>query len=307
MQTSHVHKKSLATRIREHAVVYLFLLPAVVYIAIFCYAPMYGIQIAFRNYKIVDGITGSAWVGLKWFSRFFGSKMFTTIISNTILISLYGLVAGFPMPIILALMLNYTNMKFKRVMQTVTYMPHFISTVVMVGMLSCFLSPSAGFVNSIIKAVSGNAIYFLGEAKYFRHVYVWSGIWQGTGWGSIIYVAALTGVNPELHEAAIIDGANIWARILHIDIPSIMPTMVILLILNFGSIMSVGFEKAYLLQNDLNKATSEIISTYTYKMGLLNQNFSYSAAIGLTNNVVNFILLTVVNKIAKALSGTSLW
>ena len=307
MQTSHVHKKGLATRIREHAVVYLFLLPAVVYIAIFCYAPMYGIQIAFRNYKIVDGITGSAWAGMKWFNRFFGSKMFVTILSNTILLSLYGLVAGFPMPIILALMLNYTNMKFKRVMQTVTYMPHFISTVVMVGMLSCFLSPSSGFVNSIIKAVSGNAIYFLGEAKYFRHVYVWSGIWQGTGWGSIIYVAALTGVNPELHEAAIIDGANIWARILHIDIPSIMPTMVILLILNFGSIMSVGFEKAYLLQNDLNKATSEIISTYTYKMGLLNQNFSYSAAIGLTNNVVNFILLTVVNKIAKALSGTSLW
>ncbi len=307
MQTSHIHKKSLATRIREHAVVYLFLLPAVVYIAIFCYAPMYGIQIAFRNYKIVDGITGSAWVGMKWFSRFFGSKMFTTIISNTILISLYGLVAGFPMPIILALMLNYTNMKFKRVMQTVTYMPHFISTVVMVGMLSCFLSPASGFVNSIIKAISGNTIYFLGEAKYFRHVYVWSGIWQGTGWGSIIYVAALTGVNPELHEAAIIDGANIWARILHIDLPSIMPTMVILLILNFGSIMSVGFEKAYLLQNDLNKATSEVISTYTYKMGLLNQNFSYSSAIGLSNTVVNFILLTIVNKIAKVLSGTSLW
>lgn len=307
MQASRIHRKTLGKRIREHAVVYLFLLPAVIYIAVFCYAPMYGIQIAFRNYRIADGITGSAWAGLKWFNRFFGSKMFTTILSNTLLVSVYSLVAGFPMPIILALMLNYTGMKFKRIMQTVTYLPHFISTVVMVGLLSCFLSPKSGFVNAIIKAITGDTIYFLGEAKYFRHVYVWSGIWQGIGWGSIIFVAALTSVSPELHESAIIDGANIPQRILHIDLPSIMPTMVIMLILRCGSIMSVGFEKVYLMQNDLNKAASEVISTYTYKQGLLDQNFSYSAAIGLFNNVVNFVLLTLVNKIANRLSGTSLW
>ena len=307
MENVRIHQKSLCQRMREHWIVYLFLLPALLYIAVFCYAPMYGVQIAFRNYRISDGITGSAWVGMKWFNRFFGSKMFGSILINTLWLSLYSLVAGFPMPIILALMLNYTGVKFKRVMQTASYMPHFISTVVMVGMLVSFLSPNSGFINAAIKAVTGKARYFMGEAKYFRHVYVWSGVWQGMGWNAIIYVAALTSVSPELHEAAIIDGASIWQRILHIDLPSIMPTMVILLILQFGSVMSVGFEKVYLMQNDLNKATSEVISTYTYKMGLLDQNFSYSSAIGLFNNVVNFVLLMIVNKTADKLSGTSLW
>lgn len=304
---TRINRKSIMQRIREHIVLYLFLLPALLYIAVFCYAPMYGVQIAFRNYRISDGIVGSAWVGTKWFQYFFKSKLFTRVLFNTIILSCYGLVAGFPMPILLALMLNYTGRRFKKTLQAATYMPHFISTVVMVGLLSAFLSPQSGFINAAIKSLTGNTIYFMGEAKYFRHVYVWSGIWQGMGWGSIIYVAALTSVSPELHESAIIDGASIRQRIQHIDLPSIMPTMVIMLILNFGSIMSVGFEKVYLLQNPLNISTSEVISTYTYKIGILDQNFSYSSAIGLFNNVINFILLFIVNKVANKLSGTSLW
>lgn len=307
MERLRTHKKGLWQRIREHWIVYLFLIPALLYIAVFCYAPMYGVQIAFRDYRIADGITGSTWVGMKWFNRFFGSKMFGTILANTLYLSFYSLLAGFPMPIILALMLNYTGSKFKRVMQTASYLPHFISTVVMVGMLVSFLSPNSGFINTAIKTLTGKSLYFMGEAKYFRHVYVWSGVWQGIGWNAIIYVAALTAVSPDLHEAAIIDGASIWQRIFHIDLPSIMPTMVILLILQFGSVMSIGFEKVYLMQNDLNKAASEVISTYTYKMGLLDQNFSYSSAIGLFNNIVNFVLLMIVNKTADKLSGTSLW
>lgn len=307
MYSNSLSGRKLTRRIKEHWVLYIFLLPALAYIFTFCYAPMYGIQIAFRNYRIVEGITGSEWEGMKWFTYFFNSKLFSSILANTVLISLYSLVAGFPMPVILALMLNYTANKFKRVLQTATYMPHFISTVVLAGLLSSFLSPSSGFINAAIEALTGKTIYFMGEAKYFRHVYVWSGIWQGTGWSSIIYVASLTSVNPELHESALIDGANIRQRIWHIDLPSIMPTMVIMLILSFGGIMGVGFEKVYLLQNQLNIATSEVISTYTYKMGLLDQNFSYSSAIGLFNNAVSFVLLTMVNYIAKKLSGTSLW
>ena len=310
MENMKVHKKSLLKRILEHWVVYLFLAPAVLYIAIFCYGPMYGIQIAFRDYTIIEGITGSEWVGFDWFQRFFESRMFSNILGNTLILSLYSLVAGFPMPIILALMLNYTANKFKRVIQTASYLPHFISTVVMVGMVVAFLSPRNGFVNTIIEFFTGKTVYFMGKPEYFRHVYVWSGVWQGIGWGAIIHVAALSSVSPELHEAAIIDGATILKRMRHIDIPCIMPTMVILLIMNFGSIMGVGFEKVYLMQNDTNLAASEVIATYVYKVGLTAKggaNFSYSTAIGLFNSVVNLVMISLVNGISNRINGSGLW
>ncbi|NLB91262.1 MAG: sugar ABC transporter permease, partial [Clostridiales bacterium] len=213
-----------------------------------------------------------------------------------------------PMPILLALILhNLNSSKFKRTAQTITYLPHFISIVVVVGMINSFTSIHSGFINTIIQALGKDPIYFMGKPEYYRHIYVWTDVWQGAGWGSIIYMAALTGISKELHEAATIDGASKFQRILHIDLPGIVPTMVIMLILRCGSIMSVGFDKSYLMQNSLNLNVSEVISTYTYKMGMLNTKYSYSTAISLFNNIINFSFLTVVNKGAKILSGSSLW
>jgi len=294
--------------IKENYVLYLFLLPALAYIIIVCYVPMYGIQIAFRDFRAVTGIWGSKWVGLKHFKTFFSSPRFWLLLKNTLTLSVYSLIAGFPFPIILALMFNYlSNLRFKKIAQTITYAPHFISTVVMVGMLSMFLSPTSGFVNTIIKAITGNTIHFFGLPYMFKHIYVWSGVWQNAGWNAIIYTAALSGVDPQLHEAAIIDGATILKRIRYIDIPTILPTAIILLILNLGSLLSVGFEKAFLMQNDLNINSSEIISTYTYKIGIQRSEYSYSTAIGLFNNIINFVLLVTVNKISKKISNVSLW
>ena len=287
---------------------YLFVLPAVIYLIIFNYIPMYGVQIAFKDYSPVGGITGSEWVGFKHFMRFFSSYQFWPLIKNTIVLSLYNIIASFPLPIILALMLNAVKSKrFKSLVQTVTYMPHFISTVVMVGMILIFLSPRTGFVNYIIQLFGGEPILFMGEPSYYKHIYVWSGVWQSTGWASIIYIAALSSISPELYEAAEIDGASRIRKIIHIDIPGILPTAVILFIMSAGSMMSMGFEKAYLLQNPLNESTQEIIATYTYKIGMINQQYSYSAAIGLFNTVVNVILLVFVNQVSKRLTETSLW
>lgn len=287
---------------------YLFILPSFLYILIFSYWPMYGIQIAFKDFLPYAGMADSPWVGFKYFKKFFDSIMFWKLLGNTLSLSLYTLIASFPLPIILAFMINYTkNERLKKFTQTITYAPHFISTVVLVGMLSVFLSPRSGFINTIIEAFGGKSVFFMGDTGWFRHVFVWSGVWQGTGWASIIYIAALSGVSPELHEAAIIDGASKLQRIRYIDLPTIMPTITILLILNMGQIMNVGFEKVLLMQNDLNIGVSEIISTYTYKVGLVNAEYSYSTAIGLFNNVINFIILLGVNRGAKKLSGTSLW
>lgn len=293
---------------RKNWILYLFLLPAIAYIGVFHYGPMYGIQLAFRDFAPSLGIWGSPFVGMKYFDMFFSSPRFSMLLSNTIILSVYNLLLSFPAPILLALILHYTpNLHLKKFAQTVTYAPHFISTVVLVGMLNIFLSPSSGFVNSLIKALGMEPIYFFGEAGWFRHVYVLSDIWQNAGWGSIIYMAALTAVSPELHEAAIIDGATKLQRIYHIDVPTIMPTMVILLIMSLSNIMSIGFEKTYLMQTSLNLTTSEVISTYTYKVGLMQAEYSYSTAIGLFNNVINFTLLIVVNWAARRLSGSSLW
>jgi len=294
---------------KQNWVLYVFLIPAVVYIATFMYGPMYGLVIAFKDFVPAKGIMGSSWAGMKWVKMFFETPRFWQILKNTLVLSLYSLAVGFPFPIILALVINDIRAsKMKKFCQTVTYMPYFISTVVLVGMLSVFFSPDSGFVNTLLAKLGGSGTtFFMGEEKYFRHMYVWSGIWQSMGWNSVIYIAALSGVDQQLHEAAMIDGANRFQRVLHVDLPTILPTIIILLIMNCGSILNVGYEKVYLMQNDLNSSVSEIISTYVYKIGLQQQRYSYSTAIGLFNNVINFGLLVTVNKIAKKLSGTGLW
>lgn len=287
---------------------YLFLLPTLFFFILFAYGPMYGLQIAFKDFNGAKGFAGSPWVGLKHFKNFFQSYFFWPLIKNTLTISLYSLLVSFPIPILLALMLNEVkNIKFKRVVQTVTYMPHFISTVVLVGMLLSFLSPTTGIINHLIGSVGGKPVNFMSDARYFRHIYVLSGVWQSAGWGSIVYLAALSGVDPQLHESAVIDGANRFQRVWHINIPTILPTIVTMFILGVGSILGVGFEKVFLMQNDLNRETAEVISTYVYRRGLINAEYSFSSAVGLFNSGVNFIVLMIVNYIARKLNDTSLW
>ena len=299
-------KKKL-NKVTRNWVLYLFLLPTLIYLLIFNYWPMYGVQIAFRNFKPTKGIWGSPWVGMKNFDKFFHSYMFKDLLTNTIVLSVYQIVASFAFPILLALLLNYcVSNKLRKVTQMVTYAPHFISTVVLVGMLNVFLSES-GIINHLLNLLGLRSVPFLSDAGMFRHIYVWSHIWQRTGYNSVIYIAALAGVNPELHEAAIVDGANKLQRILHIDLPAIMPTAIILLIMSTGNMLSLGFEKVYLMQNDLNLGVSEIISTYVYKIGLLNAQYSYSTAIGLFNNVINIVLLLGANAISRKVSQTSLF
>ena len=291
---------------RDWQLLVLCALP-VLYFIIFHYIPMYGVQIAFKDFKATDGIWGSAWVGFKHFRRFFASSQFVSLIKNTLGLSLLQILLGFPVPIILAIMLNQVkNQRFRKFAQSILYCPHFISIVVLAGMLYIFLSPRNGIVNTIIKMLGGEAIFFLGEAKYFKLTFVISGIWQNAGWSAIIYIAALAGISPDLYEAEV-DGANKWQRIRHIDLPGIMPTIVMMLIMEIGKVMSLGFQKAYLLQNAQNLAASEIISTYIYKVGMLDAQYSYSAAVNLFNNVINIILLVTFNKLAKKLTDNSLW
>ncbi len=287
---------------------WMFCIPGIVLTFIFSYIPMYGVQIAFRKFNARAGIWGSEWVGMRYFVRFFESPYFGQTISNTLILSLYSLIVSFPIPIVLALMLNsFRHAKYRKVIQTVTYAPNFISTIVMCGMLILFLSPSVGIINNVIKMFGGDAINFMAKKEYWRHLYVWSGVWQGMGWSSVIYFAALSGISPELHEAAKCDGATKFQLIRYIDLPSILPTATILLIMNCGSILSIGFEKAYALQNDLNLSVSEIISTYVYKVGLIDNNMSYSSAIGLFNTLVNMVMLIIVNTVSDKLSGNSLF
>jgi putative aldouronate transport system permease protein len=301
-------RKALSKRILERYQLYLVLLPTFLFVGVFVYAPMYGRIIAFKDFKPFLGIWGSQWVGVKHFIRFFNAPSFWRLIGNTIGLSLYQLLAGFPIPIVLALSMNLLpGKRFKKTVQLVTYAPHFISTVVLVGMLSVFLSKNFGLANHVLESLGVERVFFLGRARYFQSLYVWSGIWQNAGWGSIIYLAALSSIDPQLHEAAIVDGATLWQRVLHIDIPGILPTVVILLILNTGRVMSVGFEKAFLMQNALNLDKSEIIATYVYKMGLLNAQYSFAAAVGLFNAVINFTLIIAVNRLAKVLGQTGLW
>ncbi|WGU94469.1 ABC transporter permease subunit [Paenibacillus dendritiformis] len=298
----------MARVLRKHWQMYLLLAPVMVYFIVFHYVPMYGVQIAFKDFIATKGITGSPWVGMKHFERFYQSYYFWRLIKNTLGIGLYQLLVGFPVPILLALMINEIRGKwFKKTVQTVTYAPHFLSTVVMVGILVIFLSPDTGLINHLIRAFGGEPISFLTEPGWFKSLYVFSGVWQQMGWSSIIYLAALSGVDPQLHEAARVDGASRLQRIWHVNLPCIMPTIVILLILNTGSILSVGFEKVFLMQNDMNLESSDVFATYVYRSGLLGAQYSFSAAVGLFSNIVNFILLVSVNFVARKAGNTSLW
>jgi putative aldouronate transport system permease protein len=289
---------------------YLISLIPLIYLVIFKYVPMLGAQIAFKNYSVVRGIWTSPWVGMTHFKRFITSYMFLRVLRNTLVISFYSLIVGFPFPIILALSVTYLrNHRFKKAVQMVTYAPYFISTVVLVGMMLQIFNNQYGVVNKFVVAIGGSPVNVLGNPDAFYHLFVWSGIWQYVGYSSIIYIAVLAGVDPNLHEAAMIDGANMWQRIFHIDIPVILPTAIIMLILATGRVMEVGFEKAYLMQNPLNLRMSEVINTYVYKLGLTGAipQFSYSTAVGLFKSVVGLILLTTVNRISRKVSESSLW
>lgn len=303
-----VKKQSFKAYMKGHYDLYLLLLPAILYTAVFLYIPMYGVLMAFQDYSPVKGIIGSNFVGLKHFKKFFSTYMAKQIISNTVILSGYSLLASFPFPVILALMLNYcVNRRFGKIVQTVTYMPYFISVMVLVGMMNIFFSTNYGVVNTVLQALGIEPFSFMSSEKSFRHMYVWSGIWQGMGYSSVIYFAALSGIDPTLYEAAELDGASKLQRIRYIDLPSIMPTVIIMLIMSAGNLMSIGFEKAYLMQNDRNSGVSEIIATYVYKVGLIDARYSFSAAINLFNSAINFVILIVINKISRKLSDTSLW
>lgn len=301
-------KKSIGKIIKSKwQLLVMFAVPLVWYI-IFCYIPMYGIQLAFRDYNPRLGYLGSPFVGLRWFKQFFSSYYWTDIIWNTFSISLYSIVIGFPVPIVLAIIINeLPGKRFKKILQNITYIPHFISIVVLCGMLYLFLSPQYGILNTILGSFGIGPIGFLESSKYFKGVYVLSEVWQESGWSSIIYIAALAGIDPALYEAAKIDGAGRMKRIIHISLPGITPTVVTLLILKIGQIMSIGFEKAYLLQNDLNLKSSEIISTLVYKQGILQGNIGYATAVGLMNSCLNLLLIVLANKFCKRFFDTSLW
>ena len=289
---------------------YVMLILPVAYLLIFAYGPMLGIQIAFKDYKMAEGIWGSKWIGFDHFIRFFKSMQFPLVMKNTLFLSLYNLLVSTPMALFLAVCVNYlTNAKYKKTVQMITYAPHFISVVIMVAIMNQMLATRTGIVNNIIVLLGFTRIEFLGKAQYFRHLYVWSGVWQEAGWNSIIYISALAGIDPQIHEAAIVDGATKIRRIFSIDLPSIMPTFIILMIMNVGRIMNVGFTKVFAMQNTLNKTYSEVIETYVYNITFTSglPNYSYTTAIGLFNSVIGVILITVVNGLSRKLTESSLW
>lgn len=296
--------------VRKGWQLYALLAVPCLYLLVFKYIPIYGAQIAFQDYSVTKGFFASPWVGFKHFERFFGHYNFWSLMRNTLSLGLYELVAGFPFPILLALSLNAVkNARFKKSVQMITYAPHFISVVVVVGLMMQFLALRTGPVNGLLKAVGLPEINFMGVPEYFQSLYVWSGVWQHVGFGCIVYLAALAGIDPSLHEAAVVDGASKIRRMWHIDLPGIMPVAVVLLILNTGNLLDTGFEKVLLMQNPLNIPNSEVIDTYVYKMGLVSggANVSYASAIGLFKNVVNLILLLSVNGAARRINDSGLW
>ena len=300
--------KRISVEVKRHWQLYLMLVLPVTYLIIFAYLPMGGAVIAFKDYSIRGGIWGSEWVGLKHFKNFFTTPDFKNLMTNTLALSLYSLIISFPMPILLALAINEMRGRhYKKVVQMVTYLPYFISTVVLVGIMQNIFSVRTGLVNNIIMLFGGKAIDFMGKPGLFRSLYVWSGVWQGMGYSAVIYIAALASVDISQTEAAIIDGAGRFARVWNVDIPAIMPTIVIQLILAVGSIMSLGFEKVYLMQNPVNMQTSEISSTFVYKRGLINFQYSYATAVGLFNSVCNMVLIVLANMFSKRVNETSLW
>ncbi|MFC7622125.1 ABC transporter permease [Microlunatus sp. GCM10028923] len=289
---------------------YLMLVPTLVYVVIFLYGPLYGLQIAFKNYSVARGILGSPWVGLKYFEQFVTSYQFWPVIKNTLILNGYELIALFPLPIVLSLCLNAVRSRgYSRAVQLITYAPHFISTVVVVGIMFMILSPQSGLVNQAVQLFGGEPIDFMSEPGFFRHLYVWSGAWQTLGWSAIIYLAALAGIDPQLHEAARMDGANILRRMWHIDLPGIMPVAITLLVLNMGSMLSSGFEKVLLMQNPLNLEVSQVIDTYVYEIGLNSAipQFSYASAIGLFKSVIALVMLVGANYLARRIAKQSLF
>ncbi len=304
-KTSYFYR--LGRDYRQYKWAYLMMIPVMAFYVIFCYVPMYGAIIAFKDFSPIAGILGSKWAGFKHFEAFFKDFYFWRIVGNTLKISFLNLLFGFPAPIILALLLNeIRNTKFKRIVQTVSYFPYFISLVVVCGIIKSFLM-SDGLINDIVSVFTGTRISYLQEPQYFRAIYVISGIWQNIGWSSILYIAVLTGINQEYYEAAVIDGAGRWKQMIHITIPCLMPTIIIMLILNIGSILNVGYEKIILLYNPTTYETADIISSYVYRKGLLESNYSYSTAVGLFNSVCNFIFIYLANRISRAVGETSLW
>lgn len=305
------NKHSALYRLKRHRQLFAFLLIPFIYILVFAYGPMLGLQIAFKEFDASLGIFGSPWVGLKYFEKFINSYQFGRIIKNTLVLSVYSLAARFPVPIVLAICINVMRSKrFKKASQMIVYIPHFISVVVLVGMLNQFFNPYVGLYGNIYRMIYGaNAPDMMTNPNSFLHMYVWSGIWQNMGWDSIIYLAALSSVPAELHEAAQVDGASRLRRVFAIDLPAIAPTIIILLILNIGQLMNLGFEKIYIMQNNVNLRVSEVISTYVYKEGISSSggNYSYATAIGLFNSVINFILVVTVNTISKRINDTGLW
>lgn len=302
-------KKGIGWYLAHDWQLWVMLLPAVVYIFIFCYIPMYGAQLAFREYSFETGITGGKWVGFKYFEQYFNSSMFGSTLRNTFIISATSIILGFPAPIILALIINQLrNAKWKRTVQTTVYIPYFISTVVLVSMINVLFAKKGGVLSDFMKMlhlVPENA-NLIGQAKYFVGMYVGSGIWQSMGWNSIIYIAALSSVDTQLYDAAKIDGANRWQRVRHIEFPVLVPTIMILLIMNMGGILNVGFDKVFLMQNSLNLSASQVISTYVYDVGVKSSQFSFGSAVGLFTNVVNFIFLLAVNWASKKITGSGL-
>ena len=309
MRRAHVvrQRTRLKNQWTRNKWVYGMFVPVLIYYLLFHYGPMYGAIIAFKDFTPAGGILHSPWVGTEWFREFFKSFYFSRLIRNTLLISVYSIVFGFPIPIIFALLLNELhNRIFQRTVQTVTYLPHFISTVVVVGMIFIFTART-GPVNDLVEALGGQRLAFMAEPGWFRPLYVGSDVWQRFGWNSIIYLAALTGIDPGLYEAATIDGASRWQQRVHITLPGIAPTIIILLILRMGRLMTVGFEKIILMYNPMTYETADVISTFVYRQGLLEMNYSYSAAVGLFNSLINFAFLLAVNRLSRRISRTSLW
>lgn len=294
---------------RRNWQLWVMLFPAMLYILIFCYVPMYGIQLAFREYDFAKGLTGGAFVGFKYFKQYFESPMFFSTLKNTFVISFASILVGFPIPIILAMVVNQIrNKKWKRTVQTTVYIPYFISVVVLVSMLRIMLADDSGVISNFLKAIHlvGKDVNLLGSESTFMPVYVLSGVWQTMGWNSIIFIAALASVDTQLYDACRIDGANRWQTMIHIDLPAIMPTIIIMLIMNMGNILNVGFDKVFLMQNSLNLGASQVISTYVYTVGIKSSQFSFGAAVGLFNTLINFVFLMATNAIAKRSTGTGL-
>jgi len=300
-------RKRIQTRktLKQTWILYLFLLPALTYIIIFCYGSMFGLQIAFKNYRLADGFFGGKWVGLKWFKQFIEGPRFLELLKNTLILSLYSMLAGFPLPILLALVLNNVrNAKYKKFAQTITYMPHFISTTVLVGMMTLFFSPSSGFINTILRQLGGSGnTFFMGEAKYFSHMYVWSGVWKNMGWSAIIYIAAISGVDEELYEAARIDGAGRFARIWHVTLPGIRSIIAIQLILAVGAILNVSFDQIFILERDMTLDVGETLDYYVYRVGLSSaNNFSLGTASGMVKSVIGLFLVIGANAVCRKLT-----